>query len=313
MALDKTCKLAWIVETIYQAKKITFEELNKKWEANVELSGGEELKKRTFHKWKEDIFNMFGLIIECEKGGSYYYHIVNAEDINNCSIENWLLSTCSVSNSLLECKTIKNRILLENVPSGREYLDPILSAMKENRFIHITYYNYWRGDEREHYVMPLCVKLFRQRWYMVGRVWSTNQDIIYCLDRIRAFRPSSHTFDFPKDFDPQDYFLGCFGIIADQDINIETVKLKVTTGQANYLRDLPLHESQREVERNDEYSIFKLRIRPTYDFIQELLWNNEELEVLEPHWLREYVAGIIERMRNKYKYNTAKDDGKRDN
>jgi hypothetical protein len=37
---------------------------------------------------------------------------------------------------------------------------------------------------------------------------------------------------------------------------------------------------KKEVERNDEYSIFKLRVRPTYDFQQELLWNREELEFL---------------------------------
>lgn len=301
MALDKTCKLAWIVETIYKAKKITFEKLNEKWEDNVELSGGESLVKRTFHKWKEDIFDIFGLIIECEKGGSYYYYIVNAEDINNCSIENWLLSTCSVSNSLMECKTIKDRIILEEVPSGREYLDPILSAMKENRFVHLTYYNYWRGDEREHYVMPLCVKLFRQRWYMVGRVWTTNQDIIFCLDRIRAFRPSSHTFTYPKDFDPQDYFYGCFGVINDHDIDIETVKLKVTAGQANYLRDLPLHPSQKEAEKNDDYSIFELRVRPTFDFQQEILWNGDNVEVLEPKWFREEVKNAVKRISGNYK------------
>lgn len=301
MALDNTCKLAWLVDTIYKAKKISFEELNCKWKENEDLSGGVEMVKRTFHKWKKDIFDTFGLIIESEKGGSYNYYIVNAEDIKNCSIENWLLSTCSVSNSLLECKTIKNRILLENVPSGREYLDPILAAMKENRFIHITYYNYWRGDEREHYVMPLCVKLFRQRWYVVGRVWSTNQDRIYCLDRIRSLRPSSHTFKYPSDFDPQDFFAGCFGIINDQDCKVETVKLKVTAGQANYWRGLPLHPSQKETEKSDDYSIFELRVRPTYDFQQEILWNADNVEVLEPKWFRDEIKGAAKRILEHYK------------
>lgn len=50
MALNQTNKLAWIVETIYKAKKISFEELNRKWMDNTDLSGGEELLKRTFHK-----------------------------------------------------------------------------------------------------------------------------------------------------------------------------------------------------------------------------------------------------------------------
>ena len=151
--------------------------------------------------------------------------------------------------------------------------------------------------------MPLCVKLFRQRWYMVGRTWTTGKDILFCLDRFRGFRLSSHTFDYPKDFDPQEYFDGCFGIIADKKCKVEDVVLKVSAGQANYLRDLPLMQGddQKEVERNDEYSIFKLRVRPSFDFQQELLWNREELEVLEPLWLRKEIAGIVKRIWKKYK------------
>lgn len=62
--------------------------------------------------------------------------------------------------------------------------------------------------------------------------------------------------------------------------------LKVSAGQSNYLRDLPMMDNQQEIERHDEYSIFKMRVHPSYDFQQELLWNREELEVLEPQWLR---------------------------
>ena len=302
MALNQTNKLVWIVETIYKARKITFEDLNRKWMDNVDLSGGEEMLKRTFHKWKWNIFDTFGLVIECEKAAPYRYYIEN-DDMKRGSIENWLLSTYSVSNYLLECKSIKDRILLEDIPSGREYLDAILDAMKKNRFIHITHYNYWREDTREHYLMPLCVKLFRQRWYMVGRTWPAGKDILYSLDRIRDFRLSSHSFEFPEDFSPEEYFDGCFGIIPDKNCKVEDVLLKVSAGQANYLRDLPMMQgdNQKEVERNDEYSIFKLRVRPTYDFQQELLWNREELEVLKPLWLRKEIAGAVKRMWNKYK------------
>ena len=157
MAMNQTNKLVWIVETIYKARKITFEQLNRRWMDNVDLSGGEEMLKRTFHKWKWNIFDTFGLTIECEKSAPYRYYIENMDDMRRGSIASWLLSTYSVSNSLSESKSIRDRILLEDVPSGREYLEPILEAMRKNRFIHITYYNYWRDDNRDHYIMPLCV------------------------------------------------------------------------------------------------------------------------------------------------------------
>ncbi|MCQ2343740.1 MAG: WYL domain-containing protein [Paludibacteraceae bacterium] len=66
------------------------------------------------------------------------------------------------------------------------------------------------------------------------------------------------------------------------------------------MRDLPLHQSQRETEQTDEYSIFELNIRPTFDFQQEILWNGEDVEVLKPMWLRKEIAGKIKRMWNKY-------------
>lgn len=300
MALNQTNKLVWLVETIYRARKISFEELNRRWMDNEDLSGGEEMLKRTFHKWKWNIFDTFGLMIECEKAAPYRYYIENVEDMRNGGIENWLLSTYSVSNALIESKSIKDRILLDYVPSGREYLEPILEAMKKNRFVHITYNNYWRDNLREHYIMPLCVKLFRQRWYVVGRNWPAGRDIVFCLDRIQDFRLSSHTFEYPKEFSPHEFFEGCFGVIAGDDCDIQRVRLKLSKRQANYLRDLPLHESQQETEQTDDYSIFEYHLRPTFDFQQELLWNGEDVEVLEPLWLRNEIAGKIKRMWNKY-------------
>lgn len=303
MALNQTNKLVWIIETIYNVRKITFEDLNRKWMDNIDLSGGEEMLKRTFHKWKRNILDTFGLVIECEKTAPYRYYIENAVDMKHNSIENWLLSTYSVCNSLIESKSIKDRIILADVPSGREYLDPIIGAMKKNQYIHITYYNYWKGETKNHYLMPLCVKLFRQRWYMVGRTWPVMNDIVFSLDRLRDFRLSSHTFEFPDDFNAQEYFDSCFGIIADKNCNVQDVVLKVSARQANYIRDLPMmrDEKQQEIERTTDYCIFRLRVRPTFDFQQELLWNRDELEVLEPQWLRKEVADTIKRMWNKYK------------
>ena len=300
MALNQTNKLAWIVETIYKAKRITFEELNQKWQENVDLSNGEELLKRTFHKWRWSIFDTFGLVIECEKGGQYRYYIENEDDLRNGSVESWLLSTYSVCNSLTESKSIKERILLDEVPSGKDYLDPIVSAMKQNRFIHITHSNYKREAVKDYYVMPLCVKLFKQRWYLVGRIWPTNKDVVFSLDRICDYRISSHNFEIPQDFNPQEFFSGCIGVITGTDCKIQKIKLKVSSRQANYLRDLPIHQSQQEIERSDTRSIFEFMLRPTFDFQQEILSHGEDVEVLEPLWLRKEIAGKIKRMWNQY-------------
>ena len=301
MVQSQMNKLVWLVDTIREAKRITFSELSERWKNNVEMSGGVPLLKRTFHKWKKAIWDNFKLDIFCEQGGDYCYYISNAEDLKNGSMEKWLMNTYSIANSLEASKALKDRILLEEVPSGKNYLEAIIKAMKENRFIHFDYCTYSSKQETSRYVMPLCVKLFRQRWYLVGRAFPSGCDTIFCLDRMHSFRFSHHIFEYPKDFSPEDYFHGCFGIINDRNCDIQTVKLKVSAQQANYLRDLPMHESQKEIERNDEYSIFTVRVRPTFDFRQELLWNMDHLEVLEPKWFRDEIKGTVKRILANYK------------
>ena len=249
--------------------------------------------------------DIFGIDIANENRGEYRYYISNVEDISKNGLRSWLYNTFCVSNALANSKSIKDRILLEYVPSGQEYLLNIIDAMKENRVLNITYHSYWKDEENNFDVQPFCVKMYRQRWYMVARsTYSYYYDkglLIYSLDRIHFLHVKEERFEMPKDWSAKDFFDGCFGIIADQSIEPQTVKLKVSAGQANYIRDLPLHESQEEIERNNEYSIFTYQMRTTFDLLQELLWNGGDVEVLEPASLRREMADMVERMWNKYK------------
>ncbi len=294
-------KYVWLVETIYKAKRITFEEINEKWLEN-EISEGTELALRTFHKWRIAVEEMFGLIIECERKGGYHYYIANAEELKTDGIRNWLLDTISVSNLLIDNLYMKDRILLENIPSGQEYLADIIEAMKKGQCINMTYQSYWRDESNTFTVEPYCIKLFKQRWYVAARSPYYDEVMIYSLDRILHLELLvDERFKMPDSFNPTEYFGEYYGVIIDSDYDVETVKLKVSSSQANYLRSLPLHHSQQEIQTTNEYSIFELRLRPAFDFYQEILWNGEFMEVLEPLWLRKEIAEKIEKMCDKYR------------
>lgn len=300
MAINLLNKYVWLVETIYRAKHITFEEINAKWVDN-DLSEGLELPLRTFHKWRVAVEEMFGLIIDCRRKGGYHYYIANAEELQGGNIRNWLLNTISVSNLLIDNQHIKDRILLEDIPSGQEYLADIIGAMKNGHTITITYQNYWHKKSYSFDVEPYCVKLFKQRWYVVGRTPYYDQIRIYSLDRIMELEvDEDKKFKMPKDFSPEEFFQDYYGIIVDNDISPETIKLKVSSSQANYIRAVPFHLSQQEVERNENYSIFELWLRPTSDLLREILWHGNDIEVLEPIEFRNEIASKIEEINQKY-------------
>jgi predicted DNA-binding transcriptional regulator YafY len=70
----------------------------------------------------------------------------------------------------------------------------------------------------------------------------------------------------------------------------------------NYLRTLPLHHSQRELASGEithadssttPYTDFSFDIRPTADFLGQLLSYGDGIEVLEPQELREKMKNLI--------------------
>lgn len=300
MATNQLNKYVWLVETIYRAKRISLKEINRRWLAN-DMSDGLEIPERTFHKWRIAVEELFGLSIANEGRGEYRYYIENVSELNSGSLRSWLFNTLSVSSLLQANISIKDKILLEEVPEGQAYLPVILDSLKKNAVLSMTYQSYRRDEENTFDVEPFCIKLFRQRWYLVARSPYYNKVMIYALDRVHHLVSTDSRFNYPKDFHPDEFFDGCFGIIAGDGTKSETIRLRVSAGQANYLRSLRLHESQEETERNDEYSIFTLKVRPTFDFIQELLSNGADIEVLAPQSLRQEIAIIVEQMHNHYK------------
>ncbi len=300
MAKNLLNKYVWLVETIYKAKKISFEDINRRWLDN-DLSEDKPLSIRTFHKWRIAVEEMFGLIIENEQGGQYRYYIQNADELKSGSMRSWLFNTLTVSNLMLDNVSIKDKVLFEEIPEGEQYLPIILEALKKNQVLGMTYQSYTRYEANTFEVEPYCLKVFKQRWYLIAHSPFYDKIMIYALDRVHWVGLTDKVFKYPKDFIPEEFFADCFGIIADYNVTIETVKLKVSARQANYLRSLTLHQTQKEIERTDEYSIFTVHLRPTFDFRQEILSRGCDIEVLEPKWFRDELAKTSRLMWDNYK------------
>ena len=295
MGKELFSRYVWLLETIHRAGKITFEEINARW-LRSELSGGETLSLRTFHHHRDAIEELFDINIECIKRGGYCYYIEDTEELEKGCVRKWLLNSFAVDNLIVESRKLKSRILLEEVPSGKRYLIPLIEAMRDGMIVEVDYQSFRQQVPANFEIEPYCLKLFRQRWYVVARSPHYNRVMIYSLDRILDLEVSEKTFYYPEEFNPQSYFDACFGIVADDDIGIETVQLKVYAPQDKYFDPLPLHHSQRTVEVTEGHTVYEYRIRPTYDFVQELLSHGADVEVLQPSLLRSRLGDIAKEM-----------------
>lgn len=289
----------WLVNTIYKANGITLAEINEKW-LQTEMSEGISLSRTTFHRHRIAIEEMFGLLIECNKKQGNKYYISNKDVLEEDSVQNWMLSTMSVGNLLSESQSLHNRILLENVPSGGEKLQLVIKAMKENRCLMITYQRYGSPSGYSFTIEPYCIKLFRQRWYMLGKL-SNGWLATYSLDRIESMKMLETKYKVADDFDAVEYFRESYGIVVDDNMPLQHIVLRAHGFERYYLRDLPLHHSQHEINVTEEYTDFELTLRPTSDFKSKLLSRGQWIEVLAPQSLADEIVEWHQNAIQRYK------------
>ncbi|MCM1310920.1 MAG: WYL domain-containing protein [Bacteroides sp.] len=279
-------KYTWLVDTIRRSRRISREEFNRRWRAST-VGNGADMPRRTFYNYRQAVFDIFGVEILYDSASGEYY-IEESESHapqGSGSVTDFLLNNAALSGMIGDARSISDRLFLEQIPSARHNLEPMIEAVKSNRLIKFNYHPFNRSRATRGVVIePYLLKLFRQRWYVAGRNVAEGKVKTYALDRISEPELQAETFVMSTDFNPGEYFRYSFGIVVDSS-EPRIVKLRADAHQAKYLRALPLHPSQQE-EIHDDYSIFTYRLLLTPDFLRELMSLGPDVKVEEPQELR---------------------------
>ena len=291
----------WLVNLLMQNGKLTFEEISMLWE-DSHLGDGKSLPLRTFHQHRKAVEELFGIEIGCTSASDgYRYYIKNPQAIQKDKTRQWLLNSFTLSNMIIAGHNMKDRILFENIPGGTEYLQPIIESMQQNKVLELDYQAYGSHLETYH-LEPYAMKVYRQRWYVVGRLQEQDAIRLLSLDRIIDLRQTESSFMVPKDFNAEKYFANSIGVYVNEDLTPQKVRIRAYGKQVEYLRSLPLHRSQEEVlTKHEQYSEFQYRVCITQELTTELLAMGENIEVLEPQELREEMKKRIADCLTRYK------------
>lgn len=288
----------WLVDTLRRCRKLTYDEIASKWEKSSLNDGHQPLQKRSLLNHIKAIEAQMGIGIVCDRRDGYRYYI--GEDCEADGVQGWLMESMSVNSTLSESRDLAGRIMLEQIPSGHQHLETIMDAMHNGTVISIIHRSYWKDEPTLREIHPYGLRLSDKRWYLIGYVEEYQSVRTYGLDRIIDIDITERTFEYPEDFDLDRYFDGCSGVVRDGEI--KRVRIKVSDNQQKYVDSLPLHKSQRMVERNDEegYAIFEYFVRPTLDFTMKLLAYGSSVVVLQPEDYRRNVAEIVKGMARNY-------------
>jgi hypothetical protein len=292
----------WLVNTIYKAKAISLLDINERW-VKTDMSRGVEMSRTTFYRHKCAIEDIFGIYIDCDHRNGNKYYIGNKDVLREDSVQNWMLSTLSVSNMVGESSGLYHRILLEHIPSGDEQLHQVIAAMKENCMVNIKYQSYSASSSTLFVLAPYCVKLFQRRWYLLGKYEDSDNLGTFSFDRMDEVEITDKKFKMPDDFDANEYFSDSFGIVVNNKAKTGRIVLRAYGKERYYMRDLPLHHSQREIDKTEDYTDYELYLKLTDDFKTKLLSRGSWLEVLSPKSLADEIVkwhqGAIDRYKKK--------------
>ena len=295
-------RLIWLADTIYSAKRITLEEIDSKWSKSSYNDGESHYGARNLSRHKDTIHELFGIEIKCDRATNEYYIANDVSGKSAAGIRAWIINTFALNNLSNLTAGMQDRVIFEEIPEGTRYLTTIVNAMRQNRLLVVSYQGYKRTEPHTFYLAPYCLKVFKQRWYLVGKPDDHPEEKeprVYALDRVKTLAEVDKPFHLPASFKPTSFFENQFGI--DRSITkAEKIRVKVEHYDANFLRSLPLHESQCIMDENEQYTIFEYKLAPTYDFIMELRKFGSRLEVLAPQSLREQFAEETRLLSKKY-------------
>lgn len=279
----------WLVNILQRTKRISLERIQKLW-IDDDMGNGKPLSRTTFHRIKIAIDDIFDIQIKCDTHNGNQYYIGNPEALKDDTTQNWMLQTLTVNNILIDSQSIKDKMILETIPGGTEYLQTVISAIKTSHRLKMKYQKFSDNAPKATVIEPYCLKLFRQRWYMLGRNMTKKGDLqFYALDRIINLEETEKTFAPDPHFDAEAFFKPYFGVFIGEDLKPARIVLRAYGKMIPLIRTLPKHSSQMEIATTDSYSDFEYYLAPTFDFRQEILKEGHELEVIQPLSLRKKI------------------------
>lgn len=288
-------KYVFLLQTFVDAgsRGLSLDEISSRWEARY----GSAYPRRSFINHRKAVEEVFGIVIGCDRSTNRY-HIDEAESaVDKRQAVDYLINTFTV-NSLLTLgkERLSGRVSVENVPSGQKYLTETMQAMLESAVLRISYRKYLSDESEERTIRPYAVKEFEKRWYIVAYSEDAEALRTYAMDRIVSMERTGESFRMPVGFNVDELFEGSYGIYLPEDEKPVIIKLRATERETAYLRDLPLHHTQMELDEG----LFVLRLIPNPNFIMELCKRGAGLTVLEPKELRDIVRENLKKALDAY-------------
>ena len=298
--MSKLKKCLYLIDLLSRRGSMSLKEINEHFKYSSIYDG--EIIPRTFARYKDFIELNFPCRIEYNASTREYCLKRDTLYGEDESLYNYLLSAFHIESMTELAVKHRDKVKLLMPPTGVENVQMVLEAIDQSKGLLCDYFSFNKKTKKEHRLIPYFLKTWEQRWYLVAEPDNHHHGLsVFALERMDNLRLTEEKVQPSNEITVDEYFDGSFGVNhSDEQVPVRLV-VKVYGSQADYVRALPIHESQREIETTEEYALFEYRVVPCYNLFQQLLWHRERLEVMEPASVREEMKSIVKSLAEIYK------------
>ncbi len=258
-------KKLWIIRLLHQHPQgLSRQEILNAWAD--EDDRGKPMPPSTFHDQCNEMMRIYGVKAVLQNGVYKLQHTDSSEG--------------DFFNFLLEHNE-------DFTVAGSIFLPELHEAIERRRVVKMKYQSL-NKEPYECTLSPYCLRFTQGNAYVVGFSSHHSQVRTFALDRIRYVQQLPQRFMRPADFNAAIYFQHSYGAFGGNDIAPEVIEIRCNEWFTSYLRQRPLHPSQRESAPGH----FTLNVALTKDFVSALLSFGPALKVISPSALRERLKAL---------------------
>lgn len=205
-----------------------------------------------------------------------------------------------IANNPLD-SAVDNFVQFETVGEtrGSEMLPDLLKAIKEKTLVTFGYSSFVADKLKERKVLPLLLKEYRNRWYLISYTIDKGKIITFGLDRMTQLKLTNENYFNPIDFNADNYFKHSIGITSNDNAPEEVV-FKVDKIGSKYIESQPLHSSQKLIKSGANRNTFQLTVLISEELKRVFLSYGDQVEIIKPKNLRAEFQNIVLNMFQKY-------------
>ncbi|MBQ0118016.1 MAG: WYL domain-containing protein [Flavobacterium sp.] len=262
----------------------------------------ETYSSRTFNRDLIDIEEIFGISITFNRSKGVYE--TNSDSLDQ-SKQNFLYAYENMELIRQSDENQRYIVLEDRQLTGVENSSVILDALKQNLALQFNYKSFTVANFSKRLVHPLGLKQYKNRWYLMAVEVEDKEETIksFGMDRLSNLALAKLKSVVHKDYDLRKEFQHIYGIQRVKGQQPQDIYLKLNSLAAKYLETLPLHKSQRVLERSEQGVTFSFHVAINTDLIKEISILAKDIIEIKPQSLKEKVIeeltqGLIHLKRN---------------